>query len=266
MNRLPFLAVAFLAVLAGPAAVQADVWDTSTDNDDNSGTDNELIHGSTQVHDLGVRPGNVADQDWYRIGQKPHSSYEVVLDGTTGDITFSPNMLQRVNNSGTTVLQNSVGVAPGLEYSRTLRWANTTTALVNNEYVRVAFAACGTACTVDDTYHIRARETTIGVARFNATGTQATVVLTQNVSDAPVDASLFFWSASGALLHTQTIAGLQEKSLNAFNVGTVPALAGQSGHLTIAHSGSHGALNVKAVALEPATGFSFDTPGVYRQY
>jgi hypothetical protein len=266
MNRSAFLAAALLAVLAGPTAVHADVWDTATDNDDSNGTDNELIHGSSQVHDLGVRTGNVADQDWYRIGQKPNSSYEVVLDGTTGDVTFSPNMMQRVNVSGTTVIQNSVGIASGLEYSRSLRWANTTTSLVNNEYIRVAFAACGTSCTSDDTYHIRARETTIGVARFNATGTQATVVLTQNVSDAPVDASLFFWSASGVLLHTQPIAGLQAKSLDAFNAGTVPALAGQSGHLTITHNGAHGALNVKAVALEPATGFSFDTPGVYKPY
>jgi hypothetical protein len=43
-------------------------------------------------------------------------------------------------------------------------------------------------------------------------------------------------------------------------------LVGQSGSITIAHDGPYGSLNIKAVALEPSTGFSFDTPGVYRGF
>jgi hypothetical protein len=44
----------------------------------------------------------------------------------------------------------------------------------------------------------------------------------------------------------------------------IGALVGQGGSITIAHDGAYGSLNVKAVALEPSTGFSFDTAGVYR--
>jgi hypothetical protein len=54
--------------------------------------------------------------------------------------------------------------------------------------------------------------------------------------------------------------------LDVFNVATFPSLAGQSGHITVAHDGGYGALNMKAVALEPATGFSFDTPSVNIPY
>jgi hypothetical protein len=36
--------------------------------------------------------------------------------------------------------------------------------------------------------------------------------------------------------------------------------AGQSGHVIIGHDGGYGGLAVKAVAVEPATGFTFDRP------
>ena len=39
---------------------------------------------------------------------------------------------------------------------------------------------------------------------------------------------------------------------------------GTSGTITITHDGRYGLLAVKAVALEPSTGFSFDTPGLYK--
>ena len=44
------------------------------------------------------------------------------------------------------------------------------------------------------------------------------------------------------------------------NVATVSGVTGQSGSITIAHDGGYGALSGKAVALEPSTGFSFDSP------
>ena len=84
MTTIRALVVCTVAWLAVPAA--ADVWDVNTDHDNNQGSDNELIHGSMQVHDLGVLAGNVADEDWYRVGQKQQSSYEVVVDATSGDI------------------------------------------------------------------------------------------------------------------------------------------------------------------------------------
>jgi hypothetical protein len=50
-----------------------------------------------------------------------------------------------------------------------------------------------------------------------------------------------------------------EHGVTVLNTGTVPALAGNSGSATIAQLGGYGALTGKAVAVEPATGFTFDT-------
>jgi hypothetical protein len=52
----------------------------------------------------------------------------------------------------------------------------------------------------------------------------------------------------------------------ALNTATVAGVAGQSGSLTLSHDGEYGALVGKAVALEPATGFTFDSPLVTRPH
>jgi hypothetical protein len=41
-------------------------------------------------------------------------------------------------------------------------------------------------------------------------------------------------------------------------------VAGTSGTVTITHDGRYGDLAGKVVALEPSTGFSFDSPAVLR--
>jgi len=48
------------------------------------------------------------------------------------------------------------------------------------------------------------------------------------------------------------------------NTSTVAGAAGVGGTITVAHDGGYGGLAIKSVALEPATGFSFDTPGTYK--
>jgi hypothetical protein len=260
MSKNWLYVVAAVALLGRPAA--ADVWDVQGDNDDGTGSDNELIHGTSQIHDLGVRPGPIADLDYFRIGQQPFSSYEVVIDGTSGDIGFNSSILQRMATDGTTVIQTAVGQAPILGYSRTLRWANNTSAIVSNEFIRVGPGSCGTSCDSADVYHIRAIETTISVARFNNAGSQVTVLLIQNTSNVPVAETTFYWNTSGTLLGTSSTT-LGPKALSVFPLTSFPALVGQGGSITITHDGSYGGLNVKTVALEPSTGFSFDTPGVY---
>lgn len=255
--------VVVAVLLALPAA--ADVWDIQNDNDDTSGTDNELLHGTRQTHDLGVRPGPVFDLDWYRMPQKPYTSYEVIIDGVSGDLR--PGMgMNRVAVIGTTVTLSQIdvpAVTGSSGYSRALRWMNTTSATVDNEYIRVGAALCNTNCGPQDTYTIRVHETTINVPRFNTTGGQTTVLLIQNASERPIAMSSSFWSSTGTWLAGFSLGNFPPKSLYAFNVATVGALTNQSGSITIAHDAGYGGLVVKAVALEPATGFSFDTPGVY---
>jgi hypothetical protein len=246
--------------------VHADVWDIQGDNDNTFDTDNELVHGTSQTHDLGALPGPLADEDWYRMPSKPYASYEVIIDGVSGDLGFKGLEVTRVGLDGTTILQTSeAAVAGSGGYARALRWTNTTTSTAV-EFVRVTGGKCGIVCGADDVYTIRARETTLSLARFNAVGTQTTVLLTQNLSERPVNATIFYWSAAGTLLQTGSLTALQPKTLDVFNVATFPSLAGQSGHITVAHDGGYGALNMKAVALEPATGFSFDTPSVNIPY
>lgn len=255
----------FLGAALCSAPARADVWDVQGDNDNSLDTDNELVHGTAQSHDLGALPGPLADQDWYLMPSKPYASYEVLVDGVSGDLGVKSLEFARVALDGT-ILQNAApAVAGSGGYARALRWVNATSS-TSIEFVRVSGGLCGTACGADDTYAIRARETTVSLSRFNAVGTQATVLLTQNVSERPVNITYYFWSATGALLRAVSLPNHPPKGLDVLNVLTIPELVGQSGHVTVAHDGGYGVVNIKAVALEPSTGFSFDTPGVNIPY
>jgi hypothetical protein len=112
-------------------------------------------------------------------------------------------------------------------------------------------------------YRVRSWETTYGGARFNNSATQATVLVLQNAGTSPLGGRAYFWSASGALLSTHpfTLSGREGLVVS---TATLPGLAGQGGSVTVSHDGGYGALAGKAVALEPATGFTFDTPLVAR--
>ena len=244
-------AVMALALAAAPAA--ADVWDFQTDNDNSAGTtDNELVHGTVQIHDL----GGAADNDYYVIGQKPYSSYEIVADSGSGDFgAFGPT-LERVTSDGTTIISASQSITPGRDYARSLRWVNSTANSQTQEYVRVYSPSCA-GCDTNDVYHIRAYETTASIARFNNSGSQATILLLQNPTFYAMDGVVYYWSTAGALLNSQAFH-LDPRALSVVPTGV--AVPGGSGSITIAHNARYGDLKGKSVALEPSTGFSFDTP------
>jgi hypothetical protein len=257
-------AVAFVAALgvAGPAGT--DVWDP---DDNNLNTDNEITHGLSQVHDLGVQPGPIADEDWYGIAQFEFSSYEVLCDGHTGDISDgAPDTLQRVDGAGT-VLQDSVSYASGSGFPRSLRFANDTATIISTERVRVANAFCGTNCDTEDQYRIRAWDTTIAVPRYNNAGSQLTVLIVQNPGEGTVSGNARLWTTAGGSTPVTTVAfALNARQATVINLATVNGgvANGTSGTITITHNGRYGQLAVKAVALETSTGFSFDTPGLYK--
>jgi hypothetical protein len=213
--------------------------------------DNELAHGMSLTADF-TQPLPVL----YRIGQAPLSSYEVVLDAVSGDAVPGVT-LDRVGADSTTVLQSSTPVGTGS--ARSLRWQNTTSSAVTTEQVRIASPACGTSCGVDDVYRLRAYETTGSIPRFNNSGSQVTVVVVQNAGSAAAQGRMHFWNAAGVLLNTQTFSVNARGTfvLLSFNV---PALQGVSGTITVTSDAPFGSLVGKAVALEPATGFSFDSP------
>jgi hypothetical protein len=254
MRKSHALAWSLGLVLLCTRVAAADVWDIQAQNDNSAATGNELIHGSDQMHDLGVLPGALADQDWYRLRQEPFSSYEILVDATSGDIGTTLN-LDRIGADGTTVVQSSRPV--GLGFTRSLRWANTQSTPVDGERIRVTSGSCTTDCGPDDVYQIRTYETTYAAARFNNSGSQFTVVVIQNPTDEVLSGTVYFWDAAGSLLLSNS-GDLAPRSANAFN--TASDLPGASGSITIAGNLRYGDLAGKAVALEPSTGFSFDTP------
>jgi uncharacterized repeat protein (TIGR01451 family) len=217
----------------------------------------EVAHGTTARGDL-AGLATLADADYYRLEQQPYASYEIVVDEAAGDVGAGAGpALERIVADGQSILQTAAPVGTGS--SRSLRFVNASSAAVTDEMVRVRSQECTSGCGPDDTYRLRSYETTYSVPRFNNSSSQVTVLMLQNASPAPIGGRLYFWSPAGALLHEQPFA-VPVHGLYTLITSTVSALSGQSGSATIVHDAPYGLLAGKAVALEPATGFSFDTP------
>jgi ELWxxDGT repeat protein len=211
----------------------------------------ELIHGAVVRADLAPPAGRAQDRDYFVLAQQPFASYEAVVDETSGDA--GALALTRVAADGTTVLQSAVPVGTGGSLS--LRWQTTAETTVAGEHLRVESAACGSTCGLDDAYRIRFYETTMSAPRFNNVGAQATVLVLQNTTTQAVAGTVYLWSDQASGVQPFTIAA---HGTYVFN--TSQLLFGLAGAVTVSHDGPYGALAGKAVALEPATGFSFDTP------
>jgi hypothetical protein len=224
--------------------------------DDDAQTPNELVHGTVQRgHDL----EGVSDQDWIVVRSKIRHSYEarvssgtVIWDRGTCAVCAA---FDRVSALGTVL-------TPGVPDGATTRFTQAGTLAVRwiagadgNEYLRAKGVTTHAAI---DTYDLEFYDTTYFLPRFNNSSSQVTVLVVQNTKDAPVTGEIHFYDAGGALLSTQPLS-LAAQSVQVLNSAAVPALAGQSGSVTIAHLGGYGALAGKGVALEPATGFTFDT-------
>lgn len=242
-----------LANASGATVADTQGLGTISDDDAPPLSGLELGHGTTIAQDLAGGP--VPGRDWFRLAQAPRASYEVVVDAASGDV--SPAIVERLAADQSTALQAAVAVGTGT--SRSLRWQNTSATAIVNQPIRVRSSQCTTDCGADDTYRVRSWDTTYTIARFNSSATQATVLLVQNATSGPVSARAYFWNAAGTLLgsHPFQLAPRAELVLNAGSVSGVP---GQSGSVTISHDGGYGALAGKAVAIEPATGYSFDSP------
>ena len=253
MRKYGVACVALALAWAGPRRAVADVWDAT--GDDAAGvTRNELVHGADQVHDLAGRPGPVADVDWYRLSQQRYSSYEIVVDATSGDLGPSGPLLERIASDGSTVLQASVPAGAGR--SRSLRFENTTAGAINDQRLRVRSGGCGAGCGSEDTYRIRALDTTVSIPRLNNSATQVTLIVLQNTGADALFGTLNFWSGAGVLLNSLPWGILGHESLV---VNTAAFVPGASGSVTISNTGAYGQLQGRATSLEPATGFTFDT-------
>ena len=221
---------------------------TILDNDGGAIVLRGLAHGSR------LRDGFAGGADLFTVDVPARSSWEVVLDEASGDASSGGPLLQRVDNDTSTVLQSSVAAGTGT--ARSLVWRNTTN-LAQVAYVRVASSQCTAGCGPDDTYRLRAYETTLRAPRFNNGGNQVTILVLQNSSSATVAGTAYFWSATGALLGQHPFT-LSARGSTTVNTAGVAGVSGQAGSVSITHNGRYGALTGKTVALETTTGFSFD--------
>jgi hypothetical protein len=251
----PLLSTATITAPVG--AVEVKTENNSVTETTPSSLTNDLTHGSRQVRSLAAMAGPAARVDWFRIGQAPQSSYEVVIDAASGDVGLGAGpFLERIGPDGTTVLQSSVavGVGPG----RRLAWVNTTTSVVRDQYIRVMSSQCTTQCGADDQYRLRSYDTTYSIPRFYNTEGQFSAVVIFNTGSSVVSGQVYFWSSSGSLLHTAAL-NLGPKGLFVLSASSVPALANTGGSVTVAVNGGYGELTGKVVTTEPSTGSSFDT-------
>jgi hypothetical protein len=265
-SRRWFVTVAlFLAVGTAAETRAADPWDLFGSGDDNPyGLHHHLSHGIVEQHDLD-EAGAGNDQDWMIVPTLAGHSYEARVGATSvpfdsGSCPTPPECAQfarrdLLNN----ILTPSVPVvnAGGVESNdRTVRWIATADSV--SEYVVVSGASFLNE-NASGVYTIRFWDTTYSVPRWNNASGQVTVFLIQSLVQAPVTVNVDFHNAAGTLLTTASTT-LQPHGLYVLNTSTLPQLANQSGHAYVSHTAGYGGLAGKAVALEPATGFSFDTP------
>lgn len=258
--RKGILAGVLAAAVAGPAV--ADVWDVGSDTDNNPGTDNEIVHGLDQVHDMASQNlGLTEDVDWYRFQAPYATSWEIVLDGLTGDLSNSPGVpaLEVIESDGSTVAATGT---PLTSFGVAQHVTDYNLSLFPDEplYVRVSGPACGLLCGASDQYRIRAYETTLFVPRYNNSNGQVTVLALQNNSGEPVSGWVYAHGPGGSFPGYFPFY-LVAYEAGSFNLASVAAgiLNNTAGALRIIHLGSYGQLSAKAVAVEPSTGFTFDT-------
>ena len=215
----------------------------------------DLVHGT--VMDLDLASQGTPDVDLFGIRQAPRSSYEVIVDSTTGDLGSggSGPALELVAADGTTLLQSSAPAGAGA--SRSLRLENATSSPLQDRLVRVSSQGCTTSCTPEDRYRIRAYDTTLRLARVNNSSSQVTVLLLQNLTADLVNGHVWLRDGAGAAAGSVPFT-IQPRG--SFVLNTASVAPGMAGSLTVSHDAPYGGVAGKAAALEPGTGFAFDTP------
>jgi hypothetical protein len=207
------------------------------------------------VADLQPRPGQSEDVDFYVMQLDPASSHELVADGVSGDV--APIVVERVAADGS-VVQTATPLGSGSAVS--MRGFSS----VAGGHIRVR-GACAGACGADDTYRLRLYNTTLALPRVNNSGSQTTVLILQNLTSSTVNASVARWTGAGELapLGAVTSHTIAPHGTAVVETDTSPGAA-FTGSITVASDAPYGGLAGKAASIDPASGFSFDTPLRYR--
>jgi len=243
------LAIAMAAAVVSFPASAIDEWDAAVVKDNTaSTTKNELQRGTWQYHDLEAI-GGVADEDWFVMPVTASRAYQIAVSEGTGDTPIAnADFLELYDATGTTL----IATAGAGTTSRVIRFYSN----APSYRIRVKGNANSPATA---RYGIAFFESSMYCPRWNNTGSQISVLIVQNVTNSPCTVDVNFQDDTGVYLKTVngTANGL---GLFIVNTSTVPELVGKRGNANLAAAScSSSALKAKLVALEPSTGFSFDT-------
>ena len=261
-----FLAAAVVVLTVAPARAH-DRWEYVVFNasDDAISTPNFMLHGERQrLHDLELDAA--VDSDWYTVRGEPYHSYEARVNG--GIMAWVPECtapcpsLGLISDAGLVVKtgvvsDDDVGFQSGtnrIGLGLTVRWS-----AAGVRFLQVTGSDFPGATGPETTYDVSLRDTTYTIPRWNSSGTQVSVLVVQNTTPYQILADAHFFDSAGTLLASHPIT-LTPRALQVISTASIPALAGRSGSALIAHRGGYGALAGKVVSVEPATGFTFDTP------
>lgn len=265
--RYFLLIVGFVFVLSVNGWAHDD-WDLATSSDDTAaGTINTLWHTAPpQIHDLQSPGSGQIDVDWFRIFPRIHRSYEVQVLNVTGDSQTWGNYGEQVSRwdaAGATMYQSSDNLDIGGNHLNTLRWISTA-----NTEQRIWVNNQNTSSTAYSKYTIQLFDTTLFCPRFNNAGSQVSVLIAQAAFPdgafpfGGCNCTAYFYNEAGTLLTSSTWI-LNDANMNVIALSSLGPLTGQKGSARIAHDCGWGGIAAKLVALEPSTGFSFDTLCTY---
>ena len=159
-------------------------------------TDRELAHGADAWQSLAAQ-GGVAQVDYYRLAQRPYSSYEVAVDGDSGDV--QPVAARSAGLGRRRCCATSQAIGTGA--ARSLRWRNTPRARSRHRRSGSAAAAAAARTAVPTTrtgFAATRRRPRSPASTTRAS--QLTVLILQNPADYTITGTAYFWSGAGALL------------------------------------------------------------------
>ena len=195
--------------------------------------------------------------DWFVVNSLLGHSYEFRVDGQTSDFYA---FAYRFAANGTTALPLVDNEGGGGAYgAKSFTWTQAS-ANSGKQFIEVT-GYRSTGVNTPDAYTARFYETTISFPRYNNTSGQATVLLLQNTTARAVAGEYTLHTAAGALVVSTSFSIAPLSALVVNTAGT--SANNTSGTIVVDHDGGYGGLTGKAVALDPATGFSFDTLGAY---
>lgn len=239
-----------IAGLASTASA-IDEWDAATVKDNTAATTRNLLQrGVNQIHDLQA-VGGVADEDWFVLGLQAYRQHQIYVTEVTGDTPVdNVDFLELWDATGTTLLQQATIGLAGVE--KLIRFFSGPDTAFR---IRVKGNANSPATS---RYSISLTESTMYCPRYNNAGTQVSVLIAQNTTNGSCGIGVEFFDEAGTFI-TSHQGSFNGSGMLVLSVGSIPMLAGTKGSVRLQPYCSPSGVKAKMVALEPATGFSFDT-------